>query len=202
MSCAQCPFEPSAYSRSQQSVLTSSICSGLLQRMCKQLGTRHDDREALCARHGDVQPVLVVEELDVPRQVIAARRRHRHDDRLRLLALELVDRADARARRKHRLQQIHLRVVRRHDEDVVERHRPLRCPPCRSTAAASRLCDDVLDDVRFRARFAACSRRARTGRKRMPVGRKRRDAPTRRARDAGAGWRRPARDDRRRPRRK
>jgi hypothetical protein len=43
----------------------------------QELGTRHNDREALCARDGDIQTVLVVEEFDVARKILASRRRHR-----------------------------------------------------------------------------------------------------------------------------
>ena len=85
----------------------------------EQGGARDDDGEALRARDCDVEAVFVVEELDVAGEVVGARGGHRDEDCFGLLALELVDGADAGAGGEDRLQQVHLRIVGRYDQDVV-----------------------------------------------------------------------------------
>ena len=91
------PFPASA---TQHSVLTSAICSGVLHLIAVSAGLAITIARHLRARDRDVEPVLAVQELDVPRQVLLARCRHRDDDQLGFLALELVDGADARAGRQ------------------------------------------------------------------------------------------------------
>ena len=57
-------------------------------------------------------------EAEAARGVLGGRARHRDDDDRRLLALELVDRADLHRCRETRAQRSHLGVVGRDDEDV------------------------------------------------------------------------------------
>ena len=73
-----------------------------------------------------------------------ARRGHRVDRDRRLLALELVDGADAGAGQRARAIARDLGVVRRDDEDVLQRRSAARRPSRRST---SRRADELADQV-------------------------------------------------------
>ena len=108
-----------ASSTNRQSAFTMRICSIVRQRISSSLRARDEHGERLRARDRDVEAVAREEELEVARQVVAARGRHREEDDRRLLPLELVDRADPRVRPEPGAQAAHLRVVRRHDEHVV-----------------------------------------------------------------------------------
>src|SRR5439155_18690580 len=61
----------------------------------EQPRARDDDHHATRAARRDVEPVRIVQELHPARRVLRRRARARVDDDRRLLALELVDRADA-----------------------------------------------------------------------------------------------------------
>ncbi len=105
-----------------------------------------DDRRALRARRGDVQPVQAVKKLHPPRRILRARRRHTIDDDRRVLPLKLVDGSDARARRQPLGQAADLRIEGRDDEDVAERELlfdALVVDPSRSRSGESR--DEIGD---------------------------------------------------------
>ena len=90
--------------------------------------TRRTDevRQALGARDRDVEAVAAEEELDVARDLGAARGRHREEDDRRLLSLELVDGADPDPHVGDSLPQApDVRVVRRDDHHVPLLERPL-----------------------------------------------------------------------------
>ncbi len=87
------------------------------------------------------------------RDVVGATRGHRVDDDRRLLALELVDGADARTFGQRGGELAHLRVVRRHDQDVVQRDLVLH-----AESVGPRLAEqpphDLVHDLYFSARPA------------------------------------------------
>jgi hypothetical protein len=60
---------------------------------------RDEHRDALRARHGDVEAVGVEEEREAAGHVLAGGAGHREEDDGRLLALDAVDGADAQAGR-------------------------------------------------------------------------------------------------------
>ena len=93
LTAARPPPPSTAYSPAPSA---PASCTGSQQR---RIGD--DDRQALRPRNGDVEPVLAVQELDDRGKSSLARGRHRHDHDSRLLALELVDRADACALWQH-----------------------------------------------------------------------------------------------------
>jgi hypothetical protein len=97
--------------------LAGSTTLGLEQpRRC------NDDANAHCSRNRDIQPVCAVKELHSPRSVSVTGGRHGINDDRGFLTLEFVDGADAGAGNAF-LQLEDLRVVRRDDQDIVERNR-------------------------------------------------------------------------------
>ena len=90
-------YSPSASSTNRQSAFASRICVDRAAVHLEQPRARDQVREAARPRDRDVQPVPREQELEPARHVLAARARHRVDDDVGLLPLELVDRADARA---------------------------------------------------------------------------------------------------------
>ena len=149
-------------------------------------------QSAFGARRRDVEPVRAVEKVHAARRVLGRRRRQRHDDDGRLLALELVDGADAHAGQPLR-ERRHLRVVRRDDHEIAARRaalpRPSRCDSARRRAVSSATSAAIDVDLFVGARLIA--RRAPPARRRAPRCRApRRPSPPARAR---LGARAPAR---------
>ena len=83
------------------------------------------------------------------RGVVGGAGGHRVDGDRRLLALELVDRADARAVGQVLLQLRDLRVVGRDDEDVVERRACASCPSLSVHVLTDEVVDELADALRF-----------------------------------------------------
>ena len=163
-----------ASSTKRQSAFTSRISSTRLAVGLEQPRRADELDAALRARGRDVDPVLVEDEREAARRLLPARARERDDHDRRLLPLELVDGADAHAL-GHRLpQRPHLRVVRRHDEDVVDAERPRRAVLVRVVGAEQRA------DRRPRPRPPPRARAARSPRAR-PAGRRARSRPRRSA---------------------
>src|SRR5262249_27775332 len=77
-----------------------------------------NNAESLGTRDGHVQPVHAKQELNITRELFAARSRHRDEAHGGLLALELVDSSDACLRRQKPFQQIDLSIVGRDDQNV------------------------------------------------------------------------------------
>src|SRR5688500_1632959 len=98
----------------------------LLDRLAVGLeqARRADELDAaLRARGRDVDPGRVEDEAQAARRVLPARARERDDHDRRFLPLELVDGADADPLWNRLPERAHLRVVRRHDEDVLDGER-------------------------------------------------------------------------------
>ena len=86
----------SASSTKRHSAFARRICVDRAAVHLQQPRARDEVREAPRPRDGDVQPVPREQELEAARHVLPARARHRVDDDVGLLPLELVDRPDAR----------------------------------------------------------------------------------------------------------
>ena len=69
------------------------------------------DREALSARDGDVETVIVEEEIDTAWRLLTRRARHGVEHDRRLLALEAVDGSDANAVRHGLANAAHRQVI-------------------------------------------------------------------------------------------
>src|SRR3546814_10385270 len=67
---------------------------------------------------GDIDTILRIEEFDLTRQLIGARRRERHDDHFGFLALKFIYRPDARRRRQGCGERIYLHIIGRNDKDI------------------------------------------------------------------------------------
>ena len=108
----------------------------------EQVRVGHQDGQSAGSRHGDVEAVARVQELEVARRVVGRRRGCRVDRHGRLLALELVDRAHSPGHADPALDGPvdlgDLGVVRRHDDDVVEGQRPGGALAVRPGAAEER----------------------------------------------------------------
>ena len=87
-----------ASSTNRHHPFTSRICSTVRQRDFQEPRTGDENRQALRARDGDVQPVAAEEERQIARHVLAARGRQREEHDRRLAALKLVDRPGFDAR--------------------------------------------------------------------------------------------------------
>ena len=132
-----------ATSTNRQSAFASRIWLGRPGPDAEQVRRCHDDGHAAGARRRHVEPIAAVQEVHPARRELGARGRQRVDADGRLLALELVDGADACLGRQQPPDGADLGVVRRDDEHVLPAEdpsdrRPRRSRSCRRRRARPR----------------------------------------------------------------
>ena len=91
-------------------------------RLRRQRALINNDGEAASTRYGHIQSIFIEQKLKAARDILSTRRTHREDHNFCLLSLKFIDGSNSSAVPKHALQKVHLHVVWRDHQDVVQCH--------------------------------------------------------------------------------